>query len=70
MLKKTLESELSILGQMGLEVLFEDMQAQGFRFQEDRFYTMEQLYSFFLMIVGEDGAEVIMKKITRAIDKS
>lgn len=69
-LKSVMEQELSILGPTGLEVLFEEMQACGFRFQQNSVYTMEQLHSFLLKILGKDGAGLITQRITDAIGRS
>lgn len=68
-LKGVIESELNMLGRSTIEVILEEMQTHSFNFEENHYYTSEQVHIFFYNMFGRDGASLLMQKIAKAFAK-
>ena len=66
-LRSAIERALNILGDSAVASLLQSMQANGFRFEDDSSYTLQQVTIFLHDIFGEGGTELMMRRLIAAL---
>lgn len=64
---EVLRAELASIGDAALSIIFEDMEAHGFRFQTDSYYSITEIHAFLGTVLGEDTANLVAERILRSM---
>jgi len=68
-LRKALDETLSALGTTWKEKIFEDLEHSGIKFDRKSKYTVSQIRQTLQTLLGEDGAELLMERLKKALEK-
>lgn len=70
LLKKSLDSVLSVLGLELTDVIFADMWRSGIVFGRNRSYPLKVIYDYFEQTLGKYAADLLVSKLQEELGQS
>jgi len=67
--KKSLDTVLSVLGMSLTNTIFEDMWRSGIVFSRNRSYSTDQIYNYFEQRLGKHAADLLTKQLRKELAK-
>jgi len=67
--KKSLDTVLSVLGMSLTNTIFEDMWSSGIVFSRNRSYSIDQIYNYFEQRLGKHAADLLTKQLRKELAK-
>jgi hypothetical protein len=65
--KKSLDTVLSVLGMSLTNTIFEDMWSSGIVFSRNRSYSIDQIYNYFEQRLGKHAADLLTKQLRKEL---
>lgn len=67
--KKSLDTVLSVLGMSLTNTIFEDMWRSGIVFSRNKYYSIDQIYNYFEHRLGKHAADLLIKQLRKELTK-